>query len=271
MQPSAQSSVQLRLCRDTVPSLPSAVEPRVGTLTRGHVGKVELRGLEDPRTRGPEGHARVSSIEYGVVPHFRLRVAAPGGRWRDATTTRGPEDTRARMIVASYLVVGARRCRDLEERVMGRTRRRRVPTWRQLGQHAALTLPSAAEPRVGTLTRGHVGKGVLLVDRLKSWPVGQGNNYGGQNASAPFHRYSCPRVPEKVSWRRGRDWLRCAPGLRPDPADRLFARRAHRPPGSHPFGRMHRPRVTVTRVHVSPKKYPGGGEGIRTPGTLRFI
>ena len=26
-----------------------------------------------------------------------------------------------------------------------------------------------------------------------------------------------------ISWRRGRDWLRFAPGLRPNPADRLFA------------------------------------------------
>jgi hypothetical protein len=57
----------------------------------------------------------------------------------------------------------------------------------------------------------------------------------------------------KVSWRRGRDWLRFAPGLRPDPADRLFAPAGSPNRGSHPFGGMHRSRVTVTRAHVSPK------------------
>ncbi len=32
-----------------------------------------------------------------------------------------------------------------------------------------------------------------------------------------------PLVDESESWRRGRDWLLYAPGLRPDPADLLFA------------------------------------------------
>ena len=80
--------------------------------------------------------------------------------------------------------------------------------------------------------------------------------------STPCHRYSCPRVTAKVSWRRGRDWLRYASGLCPDPADRLFAPEGSPNRGSHPFGWLYRPRVTVTRAHVSPRKYPGGGEGI---------
>ena len=59
--------------------------------------------------------------------------------------------------------------------------------------------------------------------------------------------------PRNISWRRGRDWLHVAPGLRPDPTDRLFAHAGSPNPGSHPFSRMCRPRVTVTRAHVPPR------------------
>jgi hypothetical protein len=45
-------------------SLPSAAEPRGGTLTRGHVGKRELRGQE-------MREYRVWSIEYGGTPAAR--------------------------------------------------------------------------------------------------------------------------------------------------------------------------------------------------------
>ncbi|MEY4034429.1 MAG: hypothetical protein RL492_1623, partial [Verrucomicrobiota bacterium] len=60
-----------------------------------------------------------------------------------------------------------------------------APT-RELGSREAARLARSANPTRVTVTRAHVS-------------------------------------PRKISWRRGRDWLRYAPGLRPDPADRLFA------------------------------------------------
>ena len=74
-----------------------------------------------------------------------------------------------------------------------------------------------------------------------------------------------------ISWRRGRDWLRFAPGLRPDPADRLFAHAGSPNLSSHPFGRATVFPAANRQPLTASVKYPGGGEGIRTPGTLRFI
>ena len=73
------------------------------------------------------------------------------------------------------------------------------------------------------------------------------------------------------SWRRGRDWLRYASGLHPDPADRLFAPEGSPNLGSHPFGWHERLYSILETLYSSTLKFPGGGEGIRTPGTLRFI
>jgi len=72
--------------------------------------------------------------------------------------------------------------------------------------------------------------------------------------------------PRKISWRRGRDWLRYASGLHPDPADRLFAPEGSPNLGSHPFGWHERLYSILETLYSSTLKFPGGGEGI---GSLR--
>ena len=69
----------------------------------------------------------------------------------------------------------------------------------------------------------------------------------------------------------GKGLVRYASGLCPDPADRLFAPEGSPNLGSHPFGWHERLYSILETLYSSTLKYPGGGEGIRTPGTLRFI
>ena len=136
------------------------------------------------------------------------------------------------------------------------------------------SLPSAAEGREGTRPDGRSGQAGTVT--RGQGDVNKGGRAGGRGATvsrpcrlkadasptrpylktarsacsadptsrqmryAPCHRYSCPRVPEKVSWRRGRDWLAALGAFAPLPTATPISqggRLASSTPlrGSHPF------------------------------------